>query len=88
MDPLSVSASITGLNTRTELIVSRGYEFVKGVRYAKAEISQLLAEITALFGVLQSLRMVADRFKGERFNYSLQLDYLQSCHDLVVAMWQ
>lgn len=83
MDPLSVSASIAGLITLTELIVSRGYEFVKGVKNAKAEISQLLAEVTALFGVLQGLRLVADRFKGEQFNSSLQLGYLKSCQNLV-----
>ncbi|MCJ1251149.1 Ankyrin-2 [Trapelia coarctata] len=83
MDPLSVSASIAGLITLAEVIVSRGYEFLKGVKHAKAEISQLLAEITALFGVLQSLRLVADRFQGEGLSSSVQVNFLQTCHDLV-----
>lgn len=83
MDPLSVSASVAGLITLTELIVSRGYEFVKGVKNAKAEIGQLLAEITALFGVLQSLRLVALRFEGNHFNAALQLHHLQTCRELV-----
>ena len=83
MDPLSVSASVAGLITLAELIVSRGYEFLKGVKYAKVEITQLLVEITALFGVLQSLRLVALRFEGQHFNTTLQLEYLQSCQKLV-----
>ena len=82
-DPLSVSASIAGLITLTELIISRGYEFVKRVKNAKAEISQLLAEITALYGVLQSLGLVAVRFQGDHYNTALQLDHLQTCHTLV-----
>ncbi len=83
MDPLSVSASVAGLITLAELIVSRGYEFLKGVKNAKTEITQLLTEVAALFGVLQSLRLVALRFEGQRFNTTLQLEYLQSCQKLV-----
>ena len=83
MDPLSISASVAGLITLTELIVSRGYEFLKGVKNAKDEISQLLVEITALFGVLQSLRLVALRFEGQHFDTTLQLAYIQSCQKLV-----
>lgn len=82
-DPLSVAASIAGLITLTELIVSRGYEFVKRVKNAKLEVSQLLAEITALYGVLQSLGLVAARFQGDHYNTTLQLEYLQTCHKLV-----
>ena len=83
MDPLSISASIAGLITLTEVIVSHGYEFLKGVKHAKAEISQLLVEITALFGVLQSLRIVAGRFEGAQLGSSIQATQLQACHDLV-----
>ena len=83
MDPLSISASIAGLITLTELIVSHGYEVLKGIKHAKAEINELLAEITALFGVLQSLRLVADRFQGHAYESALQANYLGSCHDLV-----
>ena len=82
-DPLSVAASIAGLITLAELIVSRGYEFVKHVKNAKPEIRQLLAEITALYGVLQSLGLVAARFQGDHYNTALQLGYLQTCHKLV-----
>lgn len=83
MDALSISAGVAGLITLAELIVSRGYEFLKGVRNAKAEITQLLVEMTALFGVLQSLRLVALRFEGQHFGTTLQLEYLQSCQSLV-----
>ena len=83
MDPLSISASVAGLITLTELIVSRGYEFLKGVKNAKTEINQLLVEITALFGVLQSLRLVALRFEGQSYHSTLQFEYLQSCQKLV-----
>ena len=83
MDPLSVSAAIAGLITLTEVVVPHGYEFLKGVKNAKVEISQLLAEISTLFGILQSLRLVADRFTGEEIHSSVQTGALQSCHDLV-----
>lgn len=83
MDPLTISASVAGLITLTELIVSRGYEFLKGVKNAKDEITQLLVEVTALFGVLQSLRLVALRFEGQHFDTTLQLECIQSCQKLV-----
>ena len=83
MNPLTISASVAGLITLTELIVSRGYEFLKGVKNAKDKITQLLVEITALFGVLQSLRLVALRFEGQHFDTALQLECIQSCQKLV-----
>ena len=83
MDPLSVAASVASLVTLAELIVSRGWEFLKGVKDAKTEVTQLVVEITALFEVLHCLRLVALRFEGEHFNTTLQLKYIQSCQDLV-----
>ena len=47
MDPLSISASIAGLITLTELIVSHGYGVLKSIKHTKVEINEFLAEVTA-----------------------------------------
>ena len=86
MDPLSISASIAGLITLTEIVLSHGYEFAKGVKHAKDEIRALLVELTAFFGVLQTLRLTAARFESERSQFSLHVLHLESCHDLVTKI--
>jgi Fungal N-terminal domain of STAND proteins len=65
MDPLSISASVAGLITLAELVLGRGFKLAKAFRNADQEVTKLIAEVTSLYGVLQSLRLVALRFEGE-----------------------
>ncbi|RDW65072.1 hypothetical protein BP6252_10723 [Coleophoma cylindrospora] len=61
MDPLSISASVAGLVTITDMIAGRCYRYIKEAKGASKEVKKLLEAITDLFGILNSLRLVASR---------------------------
>jgi hypothetical protein len=77
MDPISISASIAGLITLADIVLVRGFKFVKMFKNANQEITMLIAEITSLYGVLHSLQLVACRFEGEVVNgkYPIMIDF-------------
>jgi len=83
MDPLSLSASIAGLISITEMIAGRSYNYIKEARGASKEVRKLLEEITDLFGVLNSLRLVASRYEQERFHSTMQSQHIYTCHILL-----
>ncbi|TVY83863.1 hypothetical protein LSUE1_G003249 [Lachnellula suecica] len=83
MDPLSISASIAGLVSITELIAGKSYKYIKEAKGATAEVKKLLVEITDLFGILNSLRLVASRYEHEDFSYTLQSQHIHNCHVLL-----
>ncbi len=65
MDPLSISTGVAGLITLAELVLGRGFKLAKTLKNADQEVTKLIAEVTSLYGVLHSLRLVALRFEGE-----------------------
>jgi hypothetical protein len=83
MDPLSISASIAGLVTITDVIAGKSYKYIKEARGASKEVKKLLEEITDLFGILNSLRLVASRYEEEEFNSTMQSQHIHSCHMLL-----
>jgi len=83
MDPLSLSASIAGLISITDMIAGRSYKYIKEARGASKEIQKLLEEITDLFGILNSLRLVASRYQDEDFDSTMQSQHIYTCHMLL-----
>lgn len=83
MDPLSISASIAGLISITDMIAGRSYKYIKEARGASKEVKKLLEEITDLFGILNSLRLVASRYQDEAFDSTLQSQHIHNCHILL-----
>jgi len=83
MDPLSLSASIAGLISITDMIAGRSYKCIKEARGASKEVKKLLEEITDLFGILNSLRLVASRYQDEPFDSTLQSQHIHTCHTLL-----
>lgn len=55
MDPLSISASIAGLISLTEIAVKNGFRLIKDSTDAEDIVKKLFYELNALYGVLQSL---------------------------------
>jgi len=43
----------------------------------------LANEVAALFGILNSLHLVAVRFKGQDFDSTMEANHLRSCHVLL-----
>jgi hypothetical protein len=83
MDPLSISASIAGLISITDMIAGRSYKYIKDARGASKEVKKLLEEITDLFGILNSLRLVASRYQDEDFDSTMQSQHIHTCHTLL-----
>ena len=80
-DPLSVSASISGLITLADIVFRRTYKYVKAVKKAPKEISALSTEIGSLYGILSSLQLVSRQLEGETFDTSTRIHHVQSCFE-------
>lgn len=57
MDPISISATMSGLVIAIEQIVGLIYKYGKGVRDARKEINQLCSELFALKAALEHIKM-------------------------------
>ena len=80
-DPLSVSASISGLVSLADIVFHRIYKYVKAVKKAPKEISALSAEINSLYGVLRSLQLVSRQLEDEAVDASTRIHHVQSCFE-------
>jgi len=78
-DPLSISASIAGLVTLADVAFSRTYRYVRAVKNASKEISALSSELSALYGVLCSVRSISTQLEGEAFESAARLRCINSC---------
>ena len=79
-DPLSVSASISGLITLTDIVFRRTYKYVKAVKKAPKEISALSTEIGALYGILNNLHLVSRQLEHEQAESTTRIHHIHSCY--------
>jgi cob(I)alamin adenosyltransferase len=54
-DGLSVAASVAGLVQIADVVVRRGYRYIREVKNAEKSVEQLIDEVNKLSGVLHSL---------------------------------
>ena len=80
-DPLSVSASISGLITLADIVFRRTYKYVRAVKKAPKEISALSAELGSLYGILNSLQLISRQLEDETFDTSTRIHHVQSCFE-------
>ncbi|KAF7919569.1 hypothetical protein EAE99_008421 [Botrytis elliptica] len=83
MDPLSVSASISGLISILDLIAGKSYKYVKEVRGSTQEVKKLVNEMTDLYGILNQLRLVVSRFDDESISSTIQFQHIDTCRALL-----
>ncbi|TEY66759.1 hypothetical protein BOTCAL_0133g00170 [Botryotinia calthae] len=83
MDPLSVSASISGLISILDLIAGKSYKYVKEVRGSTQEVKKLVNEMTDLYGILNQLRLVVSRFDDESISSTIQFQHIDACRTLL-----
>ena len=72
-DPLSISASIAGLITIADSVFHRTFKYVKAVKEAPKEIAALSPELGILYGILNSLHLIAYQFETETFDPTTQI---------------
>lgn len=82
MDPLSVSASISGLISILDLIAGKSYKYVKEVRGSAQEVKKLVNEMIDLYGILNKLRLVVSRF-DESISSTIQFQHIDTCRTLL-----
>ncbi|TGO09358.1 hypothetical protein BTUL_0168g00050 [Botrytis tulipae] len=83
MDPLSVSARISGLISILDLIAGKSYKYVKEVRGSAQEVKKLVNEMTDLYGILNQLRLVVSRFDDESISSTIQFQHIDTCRTLL-----
>ena len=79
-DPLSVSASISGLVTLADIVFRRTYKYVKAVKKSSKDITALSTEIGALYGILSSLQLVSRQLEDEIFESTTRVHHIHSCY--------
>lgn len=80
-DPLSVSASIAGLISISDLIFRAVFKYARAAKNAKSDIQSLADEINGLATVLRSLQALASDLEseGDTFDPALRIHCLSHC---------
>lgn len=71
-DPLSIAASFAGLIALAELVVCRIHKYGR----AAVGANELSLQLTTLFGVLQSPKLLTSQMEGERFESTKRLYHI------------
>jgi hypothetical protein len=81
-EELGVAASVAGLLTIADIVVRKGYKFIKDVKQAEESVTKLVEEVNNLSGVLHSLNNIVERLgeDGESFDPSTQIHCIESCY--------
>ena len=82
-DPLSISASISGLVTLADIVFGRIHKYVKAVKKAPKEIAALSAEIGALYEVLSNLYLVSRQLEHEQAESITRIYYIHLCYQIL-----
>ncbi|PVH78378.1 hypothetical protein DL98DRAFT_462378 [Cadophora sp. DSE1049] len=81
-EALGVAASVAGLITIADIVVRRGYDFIKLVAEARETVEKVICEVNWLFGMLHSLQNVATRLEGDAqtLDPTMQIKWIEPCH--------
>lgn len=82
MDPLSISASIAGLITITNSIVTNGFKYLSEFKQSDETVKSLFHEVNLLFGTLHSLQNVAARLEHQQSSdpHTTRIHHINACH--------
>lgn len=80
-DPLSVAASIAGLITIADIVVRKGYHYLRDFKGVEKTAKKLIDEVNVLSGILHSLKNVAEYLESDdyQFDPATQIHYVHSC---------
>jgi hypothetical protein len=85
---IGVASSVAGLMTLADVVVRRGYKFIKDVRDADETARKIVEEVNNLSGVLHSLSNVVERLEEEDSHHgpSTQIHYIESCYQTLTKL--
>jgi GTPase SAR1 family protein len=78
-DPLSVASGIAGLVSIADTVFTRTYRYVREVKKAEKDISELAAGIRSLSGLLHGLSLVLSELQKETSETNFRLHHINSC---------
>ena len=88
-DPLSISASISGLITLADIVFCRICNYAKAVKNASKDVLALRSEIDALYVILTKLRLLSIQLEeDEAFEAAFRTHYVHSCHEILERIRQ
>lgn len=82
-DPLAIAGSVAGLVGIAEVVVRTFYRYGKAVRGARAEIAKLRAEVESFYGLLQTLKVIAQEIEQEPLSLPPALPFINNCQTIL-----
>jgi len=83
-EALGVAASVAGLISLADIVVGRGYKFLKAIKDAEKTVKSLVHEVNVLSGVLHSLsntiHLLEEDENEANFDPTTQVHYIESCY--------
>ncbi|TVY52006.1 putative ankyrin repeat protein L93 [Lachnellula cervina] len=81
---LGVAASVAGLISLADIVVGRGYKFLKAIKNAEKTVKSLVHEVNVLSGVLHSLsntiQLLEEDENSADFDPTTQVHYIEACY--------
>ena len=72
-------ASVVGLASTAEVVITRVYKYVRSVKHAEREVLELSSQLNSLYGALKSVALIANELKGVDANHVIGDDQIQQC---------
>ena len=72
-------ASVVGLASTTEVVITRVYKYVRSVSHAEREVLELSSQLNSLYGALKSVAIIANELKSADANHIIGEDQIQQC---------
>ncbi|TVY84196.1 hypothetical protein LSUE1_G001536 [Lachnellula suecica] len=89
---LGVAASIAGLISLADIVVGKGYKFIKTVKDAEKSVKSLVHEVNILSGVLHSLSNTIQLLEVDEgdagFDPTTQVHYIEACYQTLSQIQQ
>ncbi|KAH7346263.1 hypothetical protein BKA65DRAFT_273834 [Rhexocercosporidium sp. MPI-PUGE-AT-0058] len=87
-EALGVAASVSGLITIADIVVRRGYAFIKEVREAEESVRKLFLEVNLLFGILHSLHFVVQQLEEDASSLdpTMQIHWIEPCYKTLLKV--
>ncbi|KAF4629542.1 hypothetical protein G7Y89_g8607 [Cudoniella acicularis] len=81
-DAIGLASSIAGLLTIADVIVRKGFKYIKDVKEAHESVTKLVEEVNNLSCILHGLNNVAQRLEEDEASLdpSTQVHYIESCY--------
>jgi len=87
---LGVAASVAGLISLADIVVGRGYKFLRTIKNAEKTVKSLVHEVNVISGVLHSLSNTIQLLEEDEdmanFDPTTQVHYIEACYQTLLQI--